>query len=217
MSEGNQNTPAPSNGQPRNIILQPNQIRELTAKFKALVNEAKEVGENTQRGKELLIQASKLKAMYDNYNRQRQQQLQQQQAVNNKVQNPSNNDNVTTNNSFASPSSPPTSGSTISNSSSTQLANIMRQVLTDEQNANFDKLDQTFRSRASALKDKHTFLKQNIERLTQEINKQADNVNARKQLEEKRGELLRNLKAITMEHNTLYQKYQNGKKASFLY
>ncbi|QLQ82371.1 hypothetical protein HG537_0H01330 [Torulaspora globosa] len=190
------------------------QLLELTTKFKALVNEAKSVGENTPRGKELLMKASRIKAIYDNYNRQRQQAAQAfSQARNGSA------------GGSSSSGSPGSAANTVGGSSSGssqqarasggQLANIIKQVLTPEQNQQHEALSQNFQERANKIRDKHTFLKQHIERLNQEVNKQTDDA-AKKQLEEKKAELTNNLKMLNMEYSVLQQEFQNGKKKFYV-
>lgn len=192
------------------------QLLELTTKFKALVNEAKSVGENTPRGKELLMKASRIKAIYDNYNRQRQQAAQAFSQA--------RNGSAGGNSSSGSPGSAAgsnTVGGSSSGSSqqarggSGQLANIIKQVLTPEQNQQHEALSQNFQERANKIRDKHTFLKQHIERLNQEVNKQTDPA-AKKQLEDKKAELTNNLKMLNMEYSVLQQEFQNGKKKFYV-
>lgn len=216
----NDNTSAPSGsgGPPSKSAIQQKQIQELTARFKQLVTEAKKVGETTPRGKELLLQAAKLKAVYENYTRRQQalaraQQLQQQGSNTNAAASSGSSTTGTTGTANSSGSAS-TSGNNSSNSSA-QLANIIKQVLTPEQNQQYEQLLQNFQVRASAIKDKHTFIKQNIDRLVVEINKQTDE-EAKKQLNEKKTELLRNIKAIRLEHQALQQELQNGKKNFYL-
>ncbi|CCD26994.1 Taf12p NDAI_0J01020 [Naumovozyma dairenensis CBS 421] len=225
------------------ITLQPNQVIELSNKFKALVNEAKQLGgDNSQRGKELLIQASKIKAIYDTYNRQRQAaaaaaaaqarvqaQVQVQSSDVNKElpTSTANNNNIgaTPSANTPTPNSIPISNSNTPSSlnanngnrlSSNQLASIMKQVLTPEQNQEYDKLVSTFQTRAAAIKEKHSFVKQNIERLSQELNKPNLDPNLKTQLENKKTELFNTIRAITVEHNTLHQQFQTGQKTFYV-
>ncbi|CAB4255684.1 similar to Saccharomyces cerevisiae YDR145W TAF12 Subunit (61/68 kDa) of TFIID and SAGA complexes [Maudiozyma barnettii] len=214
-------TPAPQQTQtqthtPAQLTPQQKQVMELSAKFKALVNEAKTIGENTQKGKELLMQATKIKAIYDNYIRQRQQAAQAYQAR--------MSGNTTTNTSASTPSSSGNNSnstkstpnfSSTNSSQGSQLANVLKQVLTPEQSQQYDKLMANYKMRANNIKDKRQFLKQNIDRLTTEINKQTD-VNAKNQLGGKRNELITNLKTLSEELNNLYQQLQNGKRTFYI-
>ncbi|CCF56868.1 hypothetical protein KAFR_0B05720 [Kazachstania africana CBS 2517] len=203
---GQSNVPPSDPSANRGITLQ-KQLMELSARFKSLVQEAKKVGETTPEGKELIMQASKLKALYDNYNKQKQEAMAQAQARNN---------NANTANVNSSSSANSTEANTSGRSgSSAQFATLIRQALTPEQNQQYDKLVQNFQTRANNIKDKHTFLKQNIDRLVQEIEKQTDAA-AKKQLDEKRIELMTNLKAISVEYTNLQQQYNNGKKAFYI-
>ncbi|QLL31964.1 hypothetical protein HG536_0C01320 [Torulaspora globosa] len=193
------------------------QLLELTTKFKALVNEAKSVGENTPRGKELLMKASRIKAIYDNYNRQRQQAAQ----AFSQGRNGSSGGATSSSGSPGSAAGSNTVGGSSSSSSQqargggSQLANIIKQVLTPEQNQQHEALSQNFQERANKIRDKHTFLKQHIERLNQEVNKQTDPA-AKKQLEDKKAELTNNLKMLNMEYSVLQQEFQNGKKKFYV-
>ena len=57
-----------------------------------------------------------------------------------------------------------------SRSSGSQLANIhTKEFTTPEQNQQFEALSQNFQARANSIRDKHTFFKQHIERLNQEV------------------------------------------------
>lgn len=196
------------------------QLLELTTKFKALVNEAKSVGENTPRGKELLMKASRIKAIYDNYSRQRQQAAQ----AFTQARNGNSGAAATATTSSGSPASASGTNTAVSSSSGSsqqarggggQLANIIKQVLTPEQNQQHEALSQNFQERANNIRDKHTFLKQHIERLNQEVNKQTDPA-AKKQLEDKKAELTNNLKMLNMEYSVLQQEFQNGKKKFYV-
>ncbi|CCE93260.1 Taf12p TDEL_0F04490 [Torulaspora delbrueckii] len=197
---------------------QQRQLLELTTKFRALVNEAKSVGENTPRGKELLIKASKIKAIYDNYNRQRQQAAQafvQGRNGGTPGANPASSGSTGSVGAVNAAGSSSSGSSQQSRSSGSQLANIIKQVLTPEQNQQFEALSQNFQARANSIRDKHTFLKQHIERLNQEVSKQTD-ASAKKQLEEKKTELANNLKMLNMEYGALQQEFQNGKKKFYV-
>ena len=217
-SNSNNNSDNHGQGQPQSqphqesghtISLHPKQLLDLSVKFKQLVQEAKNVGEHTQKGKELLIQASKLKAVYEAYARQRQEAIQAYQARLNACNTNNSNNNASeanVGNIQAKPNQV---------SAGNQLANAMRQVLTPEQNQQYDKLVKNFRLRASQIKEKHTFLKQNIDRLTQEIEKQAD-PETKQRLDSKRNELLLSLKALSGELNTLHKQFQNGKKVFYI-
>ena len=203
-----------SNAQP---TPQQKQIMELSAKFKALVNEAKSIGENTPKGKELLMQATKIKTVYDNYIRQRQQAVQAYQARMNggasSGSTPSNSGNTTGNPRKDTPSG--VSSNNNNGGQGNQLANVLKQVLTPEQSQQYDKLMTNYKMRANNIRDKRQFLKQNIDRLTEEINKQTD-TNAKNQLGEKRNVLITNLKSLTDELNVLYQQLQNGKRNFYI-
>ena len=65
-------------GAQQNMVLQPRQLQEMAAKFRTLLTEARNVGETTPRGKELMFQAAKIKQVYDalTLNRRRQQAAQ---------------------------------------------------------------------------------------------------------------------------------------------
>ena len=213
-NSSNSNNNNPDNhtqGQPHQesthtLSLHPKQLLDLSVKFKQLVQEAKNVGENTQKGKELLIQASKLKAVYEAYARQRQEAIQAYQARLNAGSGGGNNNSAGEANIQSKPNQV---------SAGNQLANAMCQVLTAEQNQQYDKLVKNFRLRAAQIKEKHTFLKQNIDRLTQEIEKQADS-ETKQRLDSKRNELLLSLKALSGELNTLHKQFQNGKKVFYI-
>ncbi|KAG0657731.1 Transcription initiation factor TFIID subunit 12 [Maudiozyma exigua] len=207
--------------QPAQLTPQQKQVMELSAKFKALVNEAKSIGENTPKGKELLMQATKIKAVYDNYIRQRQQAVQAYQARMNGGSS-TGNASSSSGNATGNPRKDTPSGVSSNNSNgnnnggqANQLANVLKQVLTPEQSQQYDKLMTNYKMRANNIKDKRQFLKQNIDRLTAEINKQSD-VNAKNQLGEKRNVLITNLKSLNEELNNLYQQLQNGKRNFYI-
>lgn len=208
----------PSNTAPR---LTQQQLIELTNKFKELVTEAKRLGETTPRGKELLIQASKIKAIYDNYSRARQRQ-EAAAAAGNPTTNVTTQQTSNSNSSSAasiSTAATPNSATNTANSNTAnnnnQFAMLMRQALTPEQNQQYEKLSIDFQTRAKNIRDKHTFIKQNIDTLTQEINKQSD-LASNNQLVEKRAELLNNLKQLGAEHNNLRTQFQNGRKNFYI-
>ncbi|CDH08910.1 related to Transcription initiation factor TFIID subunit 12 [Zygosaccharomyces bailii ISA1307] len=200
-------------------MLQHRQLLELTTKFQQLVNEAKSVGENTERGKNLLLHASKIKAIYTNYSRQRQQAAQAYEQA----RNPNATGGSTPQSAASGVSTVPagshssggSSGSQGSNSGGNQSVKLIRQVLTPEQNQQYDNLLQNFQARTASIRDKHNFLKQHIDRLTQEINKQTD-APAKKQLEDKKIELSTNLRALNMEFSALPQEFGNVKKKFFV-
>lgn len=209
---------AAEGGASQGIGAQQRQLLELTAKFKALVSEAKSVGENTPRGKELLMKASRIKAVYDNYNKQRQQAAQafgQNRNGNAPGGNPASGGSSGSVAPGVAAGSSSSGSSQQSRSGGSQLANIIKQVLTPEQNQQHEALSQNFQARANNIRDKHTFLKQHIERLSQEVNKQAD-TSAKRQLEEKKAELSNNLKMLNMEYGALQQEFQNGKKKFYV-
>lgn len=216
------------------------QLLELTNKFKELVTEAKRVGETTQRGKELLIQASKIKNIYDNYTRaiRQRQEIQKSNMVVNSSSSPppasasvstssasslSTNNNITghintgtpasTANTPTSNTNTPTSSS--NNNNNNQFSMLMRQALTPEQNQQYEKLSIDFQTRARNIRDKHNFIKQNIDTLTQEINKLTD-LDTKKQLVEKRSELLNTLRQLSQEHNNLRIQFQTGRKNFYI-
>ena len=62
---------------------------------------------------------------------------------------------------------------------------MIKQVLTPEENQEYEKLWQNFQVRHTSIKEKETYLKQNIDRLEQEINKQTDE-GPKQQLQEKK-------------------------------
>ncbi|CAI4498368.1 BAP_1a_G0019190.mRNA.1.CDS.1 [Saccharomyces cerevisiae] len=179
-------------GAQQNMVLQPRQLQEMAAKFRTLLTEARNVGETTPRGKELMFQAAKIKQVYDalTLNRRRQQAA---QAYNN-ASNPNS----------SNPASIPTEN--VPNSSqqqqqqqqqtrnnSNKFSNMIKQVLTPEENQEYEKLWQNFQVRHTSIKEKETYLKQNIDRLEQEINKQTDE-GPKQQLQEKKIELLNDWK-----------------------
>lgn len=219
MSYNGENaTSVPETPTSQGVGAQQRQLLELTTKFKALVDEAKSVGENTPRGKELLMKASRIKAIYDNYSRQRQQAAQAfGQARNGTAAATASASSGSSASSIGgNPAGSSSSGSSQqSRASGGQLANIIKQVLTPEQNQQHEALSQSFQERANNIRDKHTFLKQHIERLNQEVNKQTDPA-AKKQLEDKKAELTNNLKMLNMEYSVLQQEFQNGKKKFYV-
>ncbi|CAI4360331.1 CCQ_1a_G0009980.mRNA.1.CDS.1 [Saccharomyces cerevisiae] len=188
-------------GAQQNMVLQPRQLQEMAAKFRTLLTEARNVGETTPRGKELMFQAAKIKQVYDalTLNRRRQQAA---QAYNN-----SSNPNS------SNPASIPTEN--VPNSShqqqqqqqqtrnnSNKFSNMIKQVLTPEENQEYEKLWQNFQVRHTSIKEKETYLKQNIDRLEQEINKQTDE-GPKQQLQEKKIELLNDWKVLKIEYTKL--------------
>lgn len=199
-----------------------------------MVTEAKRVGETTQRGKELLIQASKIKNIYDNYTRairQRQEIHKSNMAANSSSSPPSasvsassassnNNNHITIGTPTSTANTPttnintPTSSSN-NNNNNNQFAMLMRQALTPEQNQQYEKLSIEFQTRAKNIREKHNFIKQNIDTLTKEINKLTD-LETKKQLVEKRSELLNNLRQLSQEHNNLRIQFQNGRKNFYI-
>lgn len=203
----------PTNSAPR---LTQQQLIELTNKFKELVTEAKRLGETTPRGKELLIQASKIKTIYDNYSRARQRQEAAAAAGNpttNVTTQQTSNSNSSSAASISTAATPNSATNTANNNN--QFVLLMRQALTPEQNQQYEKLSIDFQTRAKNIRDKHTFIKQNIDTLTQEINKQSD-LASNNQLVEKRAELLNNLKQLGAEHNNLRTQFQNGRKNFYI-
>lgn len=200
-------------------LLQHRQMLELTAKFQQLVNEAKNAGENTQRGKELLLQASKIKAVYTNYSRRQQASQAYEQARSGRAAGGSTPQSTGSGVSTVPAGSQSAGGSSSSGGQSngvgSQLANIIKQVLTPEQNQQYDNLLQTFQARTNNIRDKHSFLEKNLEGLNQEINKKTDPT-AKKQLEDKKMELLTNLKSLNMEYSILRQEFTNGKKRFYV-
>lgn len=214
-------TTAPAPAAPR---LTQQQLLELTNKFKELVTEAKRVGETTPRGKELLIQASKIKAVYDSYSRARQRQEAAAAAAaaaapgttsastSTSQPPPPPQNNVT---GTPTPNTAAANNASNNNSNNNQFAMLMRQSLTPEQNQQYEKLSIDFQTRAKNIRDKHTFIKQNIDTLNQEINRQSD-LTTKKQLTEKRAELLNNLRQLGAEHNNLRLQFQNGRKNFFI-
>lgn len=242
-SNNNSSSPAVTTTTPR---LTQQQLLELTNKFKELVTEAKRVGETTQRGKELLIQASKIKNIYDNYTRaiKQRQEIHKSNIAANSSSSPSsgsgsvsaststlstnnNNDNhmnigtpTSTVNTPTTNINTPTSSSNSNNNSNNnnnnnQFAMLMRQALTPEQNQQYEKLSIEFQTRARNIREKHNFIKQNIDTLTQEINKLSD-LETKKQLVEKRSELLNTLRQLSQEHNNLRIQFQNGRKNFYI-
>ncbi|CCE61239.1 hypothetical protein TPHA_0A01560 [Tetrapisispora phaffii CBS 4417] len=245
MSSNSTPTPnanaTPASSAQAKLALQQKQLIELTNKFKQLVNEAKAVGENTPRGKELLIQASKLKAIYENFTKQRQaqiqqlqqqqlqqQQLQQQQQQTQNAIRPNTNASNVSNANIVNQSTPvgatpvsttsSTPNTNTSSNSSTQIANIIKQILTAEQNQQYDNLVKNFLAKRTSIKDKHAFLKQNIDKLTQEINNNSNNndVNVKKNLEIKRNELITNLKQLSLEFSKIHEEFKNDKKTFYV-
>lgn len=204
---------SPSQG----ALLQHRQLLELTAKYQQLVNEAQNVGGNTQRGKELLLQASKIKAVYTNYSRQRQQAVQAYELARNgkAASGPTPQSTGAVASTMPAGSSTGGSSSSGGQNSGSQLANIIKQVLTPEQNQQYDNLLQNFQTRTNTIREKHNFLEQHLERLNQEINKQTDAV-SKKQLEDKKMELLTNLKSLNMEYGVLRQEFTNGKREFYV-
>ncbi|CAL9730535.1 transcription initiation factor TFIID subunit 12 [Monosporozyma unispora] len=203
------------------------QLVELTNKFKEAVTEAKRVGETTPRGKELLIQASKIKAIYDKFSRARQIQEAAAAAAVGGSSTGNSTTNVTTQQTSNSNSSSATSMSNIptpNNGNNTanntannnnQFATLMKDALTPEQKQQYEKLTVDFQTRAKNIRDKHSFIKQNVDTLTQEITKQTD-LATKNQLTERRTELLNNLKLLGAEHNSLRAQFQNGRKNFFI-
>lgn len=177
------------------------QLMELSTKFRTIVQEAKTAGETSPRGKTLLIEAAKIKQVYDNLNKQR-QQLQSQLST---------TSNVTSSTANANPGSSNDTATDTTASSSNQLAALIRRVLTPEQNSAYEKMTQNLNSRFNSIREKHTFLKQNIHKLTLEINKQQEEVTKR-QLNDKRNELLNNIRALNVEQQQLKEEAQNAKK-----
>ncbi|CAI4346415.1 CIC_collapsed_G0010170.mRNA.1.CDS.1 [Saccharomyces cerevisiae] len=203
-------------GAQQNMVLQPRQLQEMAAKFRTLLTEARNVGETTPRGKELMFQAAKIKQVYDalTLNRRRQQAA---QAYNN-----------TSNPNSSNPASIPTEN--VPNSSqqqqqqqqqqqtrnnSNKFSNMIKQVLTPEENQEYEKLWQNFQVRHTSIKEKETYLKQNIDRLEQEINKQTDE-GPKQQLQEKKIELLNDWKVLKIEYTKLFNNYQNSKKTFYV-
>lgn len=166
------------------------QLIALGDKFKGLVSEAKSIGENTTKGKELLAQASKL---YEAY-------LKLKEEIKNKT---------------GSGASAGGSNASSTSSGKPGLSNIIRSALTPEQSKQYEKLMNDFQTQVNNIKDKHSFLKNNLDRLTTEINKQTDE-EAKKQLDEKKKELLNNLKALRVDLNNLYQKLPVSKKNFYI-
>lgn len=188
-------------------------LTEMTEQYMALLREAKNVGESTPKGRELLMNATKLRTYCENYSRQLQQAG---QAYN---QNRSNagvgNSSTISKPAAVNPNSAGSTGSQQSRTSGSQLANFIRQVLTPEQNQQHDALSQSFQTKFKNIRDKAAYLQQHIERLSQEINKQTD-VSAREQLEEKKAELTNSLKMLRMEYTVQHAEFQNRKKRFYV-
>ncbi|CAI1827352.1 hypothetical protein SEUBUCD650_0B02710 [Saccharomyces eubayanus] len=198
----------------QNMMLQQKQLLEMTVKFKALVSEARNVGETTPRGKELMFQAAKIKSVYDAFNRRRQQAAQAYKNAS------VGNANPNAGNSASMPTEKPPNLSQQqqqqqARSNSNKFSNMIKQVLTSEENQQYEKLWQNFQARATSMKEKDTFLKQNIDRLVQEVNKQTDEA-TKKQLEDKKNELLNNRKVLGIEYNNLLKGFQNSKKTFYV-
>ncbi|CCK71880.1 Taf12p KNAG_0I00890 [Huiozyma naganishii CBS 8797] len=177
------------------------QLVELAQRFKLFVGEAKRVGETTEAGKQLLVRAAKIKAVYDSVrgaSAGAAAQSQQRTA-----------DGATGN--VATAPAAAGGGGGAGNTAATQLAMAMRQALTPEQVQQYDKIATNFQNKAKSIRDKHNYLKQNIDKLTAEINKQQDR-SAKQQLAEKRNELLRSVRQLTVEHNSLKVNFQLSRK-----
>ncbi|CAI4055480.1 hypothetical protein N7582_000347 [Saccharomyces uvarum] len=198
----------------QNMMLQQKQLLEMTVKFKALVSEARNVGETTPRGKELMFQAAKIKSVYDAFNRRRQQAAQayKNASVGNTTPNAGNPVSLPTE---KPPSLSQQQQQQQARSNSNKFSNMIKQVLTSEENQQYEKLWQNFQVRATSMKEKDTFLKQNIDRLVQEVNKQTDEA-TKKQLEDKKNELLNNRKVLGIEYNNLLKGFQNSKKTFYV-
>ncbi|CAI6434367.1 BAF_HP2_G0009770.mRNA.1.CDS.1 [Saccharomyces cerevisiae] len=194
-------------GAQQNMVLQPRQLQEMAAKFRTLLTEARNVGETTPRGKELMFQAAKIKQVYDalTLNRRRQQAA---QAYNNTSNpNSSNPASVSTEN-VPNSSQQQQQQQQQTRNNSNKFSNMIKQVLTPEENQEYEKLWQNFQVRHTSIKEKETYLKQNIDRLEQEINKQTDE-GPKQQLQEKKIELLNDWKVLKIEYTKLFNNYQN--------
>ncbi|CAI4342206.1 BAF_collapsed_G0010220.mRNA.1.CDS.1 [Saccharomyces cerevisiae] len=185
-------------GAQQNMVLQPRQLQEMAAKFRTLLTEARNVGETTPRGKELMFQAAKIKQVYDalTLNRRRQQAA---QAYNNTSNpNSSNPASVSTENVPNSSQQQQQQQQQQTRNNSNKFSNMIKQVLTPEENQEYEKLWQNFQVRHTSIKEKETYLKQNIDRLEQEINKQTDE-GPKQQLQEKKIELLNDWKVLKID------------------
>ena len=202
------------------MVLQPRQLQEMTAKFTALLTEARNVGETTPRGKELMFQAAKIKQVYDalTLNKRRQQAAQAYRNASMGNTNSNSNNPVTmstekTSNSSQQHQQQHQQQQTRNNSN--KFSSMIKQVLTPEENQEYEKLWQNFQARHTSIKEKETFLKQNIDRLEQEINKQTEE-GAKQQLQEKKNELLNDWKVLKIEYTKLFNSYQNSKKTFYV-
>ena len=202
-------------GAQQNMVLQPRQLQEMAAKFRTLLTEARNVGETTPRGKELMFQAAKIKQVYDalTLNRRRQQAA---QAYNNTSNpNSSNPASIPTENVPNSSQQQQQQQQQQTRNNSNKFSNMIKQVLTPEENQEYEKLWQNFQVRHTSIKEKETYLKQNIDRLEQEINKQTDE-GPKQQLQEKKIELLNDWKVLKIEYTKLFNNYQNSKKTFYV-
>ncbi|CAI4058287.1 Taf12p SKDI_04G3690 [Saccharomyces kudriavzevii IFO 1802] len=203
----------------QNLTLQPRQLQEMTAKFRALLIEARNVGETTPRGKELMFQAAKIKQVYDaltlNKRRQQAAQAYKNASMGNANPNPSNLASLPTDKAPNPSQQQQQQQQQQARNNSNKFSNMIKQVLTPEENQEYEKLWQNFQVRHTSIKEREAFLKQNVDRLEQEINKQTDE-GTKQQLEEKKNELLNDWKVLKIEYTKLFNSYQNSKKTFYV-
>ncbi|AMD18968.1 HBR067Cp [Eremothecium sinecaudum] len=224
--------------------LTPSSMQQLAYKFTALVSEAQRVGVQTPEGLDLLKKASKIKAIYETYNKQKQQaqqafqvrnnpqsgsqsqalpQVQQQQPQPPQAQTQQQQPHQQQQQPQQSQQQPkqqsqqpqPQQPQQQQRPGSSVASNI-KLLLTPQQRDAYDKLTQTFNESAKNIKGEYEFLKKNIEVLDTEIKNRQSEPMTVKQLEAKKNELLMKLTALNAQFQALPKKFQEDKKKFYI-
>ncbi|AET39319.1 Taf12p Ecym_4254 [Eremothecium cymbalariae DBVPG len=210
--------------------LTPPSLQQLAYKFTTLVDEAQRVGVQTPEGLELLKKASKVKAIYETYNRQR-QQAQQAFRVRNTAQTgaqpqqqlPAGQPQPQQQQQQQPPPQPqpqqpqqPQQQQLKQQRPASSVASNIKMLLNPQQREAYERLTQTFNESAKNIKGEYEFLKKNIEVLDTEIkNRQSEPITVR-QLESKKNELLMKLTSLNTQFQTLPKKFQEDKKKFYI-
>lgn len=183
--------------------LTPASVKQLAYKFTQCYNEARRVGVSTPQGRELLKKASKIKAIYEAYNNQRQQAAQ----AFGQGKSPAPSQGV------ASPaaSTPGQNGAANNNSPSN-----IRMLLTPQQSEAYNKLTQTYEENVKKINGEHEYLKRNIDILDAEIKKRDSDPASVKQIEANKAELLNRLRGFRASYQALTQKLHEDKKRFYI-
>ncbi|CCH62415.1 hypothetical protein TBLA_0H01280 [Henningerozyma blattae CBS 6284] len=192
------------------LAQQQKQLNELAENFKNLIKDAKlNGGDTTEKGKELLIKATKVKKLFT--------------QLSNKYKNDSSSNDSTlsrsnSNSSLKNMNTPPSTSSNNSSStpmvrSNSNLSMMIKNALTPEQNESYETLLKDFQIRAAKIKREHSDVKEKIDNISKLLNSKTNNQEA---LTAKRNEYLFQLKKLSKDYTELHQQFQNEKKNFYL-